>query len=86
MKKFFSLILALAMLLSLVACGGTTTNTPTDSGETIGETESDDGQPVTAETRVLKVATQNLTSSINYIIYEEFSRNLYEKTNGRYKL
>lgn len=52
MKKFFSLILALAMLLSLVACGGTTTNTPTDSGETIGETESDDGQPVTAETRV----------------------------------
>ena len=86
MKKFFSLILALAMLLSLVACGGTTTNTPTDSEETIGETESDDGQPVTAETRVLKVSTQNLTSSINYIIYEEFSRNLYEKTNGRYKL
>lgn len=83
MKRFFSLVLALVMVLSLAACGSTPEKTPetnTDSPDTV------DSQPTTTETRVLKVATQNLTTSINYIIYEEFSRNLYEKTDGRYKL
>ncbi len=85
MKKVLSLVLSLVMLFSLAACGGTTPPPSEKPAETpaSGQESTPDAS---VETRVLKVATQNLTTSINYIIYEEFSRNLYEKTDGRYKL
>lgn len=74
MKKFLSLMMAMVMACSLIACGAKEEPAPAAKEEA----------PV--ETRVLKVATQNLTTSVNYISYQAFSDNLYEKTNGRYRL
>lgn len=85
MKKVLSLVLSLAMLFSLTACGGGNTSTK-DTEQSVQTETTDDKTPTTTETRVLKVATQNLTTSVNYISYQAFSDNLYEKTNGRYKL
>ena len=40
MKKFFAMMLALAMMLSMAACGGTTTE-PTDEAPESTPTEDD---------------------------------------------
>jgi len=89
MKKFMSLFLAIVMVLGLVACGGNTAApAATEKAEAAAPaaTEKAEAAAPAVETRVLKVATQNLTTSVNYISYQAFSDNLYEKTNGRYRL
>lgn len=45
MKKFLALALSLVMALSLVACGGSSTEEPADEGETAesGETGGETG-------------------------------------------
>ena len=83
MKKCLSLILTLVMVCSLASCGAKK-DEPAATPPTPVTDQSGTDTPV--ETRVLKVATQNLTTSVNYISYQAFSDNLYEKTNGRYKL
>lgn len=42
MKRLFALLLTLAMVLSLAACGGTQTNSPTDSGNSGNSGDSGD--------------------------------------------
>jgi tripartite ATP-independent transporter DctP family solute receptor len=84
MKKFLSLMMAMIMACSLIACGAKENAPAVKEGTQAGDSAAAEEAPV--ETRVLKVATQNLTTSVNYISYQAFSDNLYEKTNGRYKL
>ena len=43
MKKFFSLLLALSLALSLTACGGSTDTGTTDDGITAGDTTAEPG-------------------------------------------
>lgn len=94
MKRTLSFVLALAMIFGLTACGGNSEESKAPENSVAAEVsqapdaapEDNGDQPVTENTRVLKVATQNTTTTINYIIYQEFSRILYEKTDGRYKL
>ena len=56
MKKYFYLLLVIAMLLTLVACGGTTAP-PSDSGNTPNSTDA----PTDSGTNTPPVSTQSQT-------------------------
>lgn len=74
MKKFLALILALAMALSLVACGG---------GE---EAPAEGGGEEAAKTYNLKCSTYLSNSDILYPLMEKFCADVAEKTDGNVQI
>ena len=60
MKKFLALLMAMAMILSLAACGGSKQETPTQSGGDSAGTEAP------AETRTLRVAMECAYAPYNW--------------------
>lgn len=75
MKKFFSLVLALAMALPLTACGGS------GGGSAGGSGAGDSGKVYN-----LKCATYLSNSDILYPLLEEFVAEVDEKTDGNVKI
>ena len=74
MKKLFILVLTLAMLLSLAACGSNTTSPPA------GSTDNDNNTP--AKTITLKL-THSLSTTSQYQAGAEYFKKLVEdRTNG----
>ena len=76
MKKFTSLLLALAMVLSLSACGGKQEAPPAASG----------GESGGAQTYTLKCSTYLSNSDILYPLLEQFCADVAEKTGGNVKI
>lgn len=70
MKKLLSFALALAMMLSLAACGGSS-----EGGDKTGDT----AKPV-----VLKAGMTGSETTPTYVALSEFKRLLEERTDGRY--
>lgn len=70
MKKFLAMIFVLAMMFSLVACGGSQS----------GSTSSDGAK----EPIILKASMSGSETTPTYVALSEFKRLLEERTNGRY--
>lgn len=80
MKKFFALVLALAMAMSLVACGGAPASGDTsDSTSTDGSAE--DFTPV-----VWKFGNQHNSTQIATVIDKEIAEEIETATEGRVKI
>lgn len=79
MKKVFAIVLSLAMVLSLAACGSKQqAASPTDPVQT--ETQT----PV--ETKVLKMGHMRPEGSFLDLNCKEFAEKIYEGTEGRYQI
>ena len=67
MKKALSLLLALAMLLALTACGGTETGDPQDAGDA---TETQETQDNAEAVELIVFAAASLTETLDEIIQD----------------
>lgn len=76
MKKFLAILLVLAMTLSLVACGGTDADTPTDGG--------DAGEKV--EKKVIKVSTKFVDEEQTAKSLKKVVEAVNERSNGSLEL
>lgn len=76
MKKFFSMALALVMILSLVACGG---KSPTDDSSP--ENSDAAGEPV-----VLKFSDCHSPTAVNHLALQVMADHVEEATNGAVKI
>ncbi len=89
MKKFLSLVLAMVLACSLVACGGGSGSAPVGSGSApVGSTTTpapSGGSSATEaapEAVTLKFACDDTTTSAYYIALEEFKKEVEEKSGG----
>lgn len=80
MKRFFALMLALVMTLSLVACGSKTEGT-TNDGETTTTTTEDNPLGLTEKVTISYSHVQSTTSATHRAM-EDFGAYLAEKSNG----
>ena len=85
MKKLFALVLTLAMVLSLSACGGTKSeNSSTTSSQQTSSGESSGSEKV--ETQTVKLALVVNDGTPLAIACQKFADDVYEKTNGQIKI
>ena len=85
MKKFFALLLALAMVLGMVACGGSTAPAATEApkAEAPAATEAPKAEAPAAEPVVLRFAFSEAETSDTAKIMQTVEANVESRTNGR---
>ena len=85
MKKLFALVLTLAMVLSLAACGGTKSENPSaSSSQETSSGESSGSEQV--ETQTVKLALVVNDGTPLAIACQKFADDVYERTNGQIKI
>lgn len=85
MKKVFALILAMAMVLTLCACGATApTATAAPAAPADGSSPAADAAP--AEVTTIKLATSFVDTHPIVIALKEVAKDIEEKSNGTVKL
>lgn len=85
MKKFFAMMITLAMILGLTACGGTSSTASSANSETPSDSSSGTNAS-DSETYEWDFLDLDSSSHPMVILLKEWSDEIYEKTDGRLKI